>query len=242
MSLLFVEFVLLMRWWGRAIYRDRQIFQTYGLGWNLPNLQDFLRGLGWGLASLTLMFLLQGGLGWLRWQLPTGDFWRIALEGFVVAIGTGLAEELVFRGWILRELEHDYSASVALGANSLMFAILHFLKPLPEAIRTFPQFPGLVLLGLILVWMKRSTRSQRRTAVSLQTQAGRLGLPIGFHAGLVWGYYLLKVGELTRLTNRAPDWLTGIDGNPLAGLIGLFFLTGLALYWRQANVRLKKMG
>lgn len=229
MSLLFVEFVLLMRWWGKAIYGNSRIFQTYGLVWNLPSIQDFLRGLGWGLVSLTLMFLLQGGLGWLRWQLPSHEFWRIALEGLAVGIGTGLAEEMVFRGWILRELEQDYRLPVALWANSLVFAILHFLKPLPEVIRTFPQLPGLVLLGLILVWMKRS-------------HSGRLGLPIGFHASLVWGYYLLKVGKLTDLTNRAPEWLTGIDGNPLAGLVGIIFLTGLALYWRQTNMRLKKLG
>lgn len=241
MGLLFIEFVLLMRWWGSIVYREPQIFQTYGLVWNLPNLRDFLRGWGWGLACLTLMFLLQGSLGWLYWQLPTAEFLRIALEGLLVAIGTGLAEELVFRGWILRELEYDYSPSVALWANSLVFAILHFIKPLPEAIRTFPQFPGLVLLGLILVWMKRSTRSQRRTSVSLKTQPGRLGRPIGFHAGLIWGYYLLKVGELTRLTNRAPEWLTGIDGNPLAGLVGVTLLAGLAIYWRRRN-RKSKLG
>lgn len=240
MSLLSIEFVLLMRWWGKAVYHDSQIFQTYGLVGNLPNLQDFLRGLGWGLASLTLMFLLQGGLGWVRWQLPTGEFGRVGLEGVAVGLATGLVEEIVFRGWILRELEHDYRSPISLTANSLIFALLHFLKPLSEVIRTFPQFPGLVLLGLILVWMKRSTRTQRRTAVSLQTQSGRLGLPIGFHTGLVGGYYLLKVGKLIESTNQAPDWLTGIDGNPLAGLMGLIFLAGLALYWRKVSVQLKK--
>lgn len=228
MSLLFVEFVLLMRWWGKVIYWQQQIFQTYGLVWTLPNFRDFLRGLAWGLASLTILFLLQGELGWLRWQMPSGEFGRIAIEGLAVGMGTGLAEETVFRGWILRELEQDYRLPVALWANSLIFAILHFLKPLPEVIRTFPQFPGLVLLGLILVWMKR--------------RSGRLGLPIGFHAGLVWGYYLLKVGKLTELTNQAPEWMTGIDGNPLAGLVGLVLLMGLALYWRRATTKPRKVG
>jgi uncharacterized protein len=90
---------------------------------------------------------------------------------------------------------------------------------------------------LILVWMKRTTRSQRRTAVRLTTHTGRLWLPIGFHAGLVWSYYLLKVGELVQLTNRVPEWVTGIDGNPLAGVMGLLFLTGLAVYWRQRSAK-----
>jgi uncharacterized protein len=234
MGLLFVGFVLLIRHWGRWLHGDAQILQTYGLVWNAPNGRDCLTGLGLGLAAVLLLFGFQGLVGWLTWQAPQGfQFGRVLLEGLLVGLGVGLAEELVFRGWILDELERDYNPQVALGASSLLFAVLHFLKPLPEAIRSFPQFPGLVLLGLILVWMKRLTRSQRRTSVSLTTQPGRLGLPIGFHAGLVWGYYLVQVGKLTLATGSAPAWVTGIDGNPLAGAAGLFLLSGLAFYWRR---------
>lgn len=237
MLLLFVEFVVLMRWWGRQVRNDPQILQTYGLVFNQQAFRELLYGFSWGIVSLLLMFLLQGGLGWLSWQGPSTSIGRVAVEGLLVAIGVGLAEELVFRGWILDELQRDYSLQVGLWANSLIFATLHFVKPLPEIVRTFPQFPGLVLLGLALVWMKRSTRYQRRTAVRLTTHSGRLGLPIGLHAGFVWGYYLLKVGGLVRLTGRAPEWVTGIDGNPLAGLVGLLFLTGLAGYWHRRSKR-----
>jgi uncharacterized protein len=237
MGLLFVEFVLLTRWWGNRVYSDRQIFQTYGLVPNRQNGRELLQGLGLGLLSLLVMFLLQAIPGWLVWQAPAPNFWRIALEGLLVAIGVGLAEELVFRGWILEELQRDYSPAVAAWATSLLFAVLHFIRPLPEVIRTFPQFPGLILLGLILVWMKQSTRQQYRTAVRLRQHSGRLGWPIGFHIGLVWGYYLLKVGELTQLTGRAPVWVTGIDNNPLAGVVGLLLLSGLAFYWRWRRLQ-----
>jgi hypothetical protein len=117
--------------------------------------------------------------------------------------------------------------------------VLHFIKPLPEVIRTFPQFPGLVLLGLALVWAKRSTRRQLRlTGVQHQ---GRLGLPIGLHAGLVWGYYMIHVGQLARYSGQVPQWLTGIDQNPLAGGAGLVFLMLLAAYmrWRSHTMSLK---
>ncbi|WP_225931146.1 CPBP family intramembrane glutamic endopeptidase [Leptolyngbya sp. 7M] len=237
MMVLFVEFLLLVRWWGRQIHHERQVFQTYGLTLNRISLVEGLQGLGWGTASLLLLFLVQSLVGWVSWRPPQVSFGQIILEGLLVALGVGLAEELVFRGWILDELQRDYSPGVALWANSGVFAALHFIKPLPEIIRTFPQFPGLVLLGAILVWMKRSTRSQQRTAVKLITHNGRLGLPIGFHAGLVWGYYLLKVGGLVTLTNRVPAWVTGIDENPLAGLVGLLFLASLAIYWRRRSAK-----
>jgi len=50
---------------------------------------------------------------------------------------------------------------------------------------------------------------------------------MGIHSGLVWGYYLLKVGGLIIPHKNLSPWLTGIDGNPLAGLLGL---GGLSLW------------
>jgi uncharacterized protein len=237
MLLLFVGFVTLMRWWGQQLYHDSQIFQTFGLNLSQLARKEALTGFGLGIASLLLLLVIQGLLGWLNWQVPSLTLALVALEGLLVGLGIAFAEELVFRGWILTELERDYRPQVALWANSLIFATLHFIKPIPEIIRTLPQFPGLVLLGLILVWMKRSTQAQRRTSNSLTMRSGRLGLPIGFHAGLVWSYYLIDVGNLTRLTQRVPEWVTGIDGNPLAGVIGLVFLGGWAVYWHRRTRR-----
>jgi uncharacterized protein len=63
----------------------------------------------------------------------------------------------------------------------------------------------------------------------------RLGLSIGFHAG----YYIINVGELVRYSGSVPDWVTGINGNPLAGAIGLLFLGTLALGMRQMSEQSK---
>jgi len=93
-------------------------------------------------------------------------------------------------------------------------------------LRTWPQFPGLLLLGLILIWGKRRCQN-------------RLGLSIGLHAGLVWGYYIINIGELVRYSGSVPDWVTGINGNPLAGAIGLLFLSVLAVGMRQMSQRSK---
>ncbi|WAL62728.1 CPBP family intramembrane glutamic endopeptidase [Thermocoleostomius sinensis] len=215
MSLLFVGFLLGIRQWGRRVHKDPRIFQTYGLVWTLQNGRELSAGLGLGLGSLFGLFLVQGWLDWIAWQPISIGLERVVLEGLLTGLGTGFAEELVFRGWILDELERDYGPKGALWINSLLFALLHFLKPIPEIIRTFPQFPGLVLLGLALAWAKRLTQ-------------GRLGLPIGLHAGLVWGYYIVHVGALATYTQTVPEWITGIDQNPLAGLVGLALLSGLA--------------
>lgn len=229
MSVLLIEFLVWVQIWGRKVHRNTRILHTYGLVRSSQNGLELLLGLAIGLLSLGFMFGVQGGLGWVAWQpIALVPFLKITLEGLLTGFGTGLAEELVFRGWILDELERDYSNSVSLWASSLTFACLHFIKPVSEIIRTFPQFPGLVLLGLALVWAKRSTRHSAYPG-------GRLGLPIGLHAGLVWGYYLIAVGQLVTYPHQVPEWVTGIDQNPLSGIVGLIVLSSIAgaMYWQS---------
>ena len=71
-----------------------------------------------------------------------------------------------------------------------------------------------------------------------EASKNRLGLS-GLHAGLVWGYYIINVGELVRYSGSVPDWVTGINGNPLAGAIGLLFLSVLAVGMRQMSEQSK---
>jgi uncharacterized protein len=233
MPLLFVEFLLLIRLWGRWVHQDGRVFKSYGLSGSKQNGKECLVGLGLGFFSLMLLFVVQDWLGWLAWKPPTQPLIVLIVVGLLVGLGTGFAEELVFRGWILDELQRDFTPRTALWGSSLFFAILHFIKPLPEVMRTSPQFFGLVLLGLALVWAKQSTRSLVWSASSLCHHQGRLGLPIGLHGGLVFGYYIINVGNLVEYTGRVPTWITGLNNNPLAGCIGLIFLGVIALYMRQ---------
>ncbi|MEO0409088.1 MAG: type II CAAX endopeptidase family protein [Cyanobacteria bacterium P01_A01_bin.135] len=218
MAVLFLAFIFLLRFWSRTLYQAR-LRDRYGLTGGNGNGRELAVGLGAGAASLALLFGLMALLGWTRWRWPGLGIGLTALEGLLVALGVGLAEELVFRGWLWGELKEDYSANTALWGSSLTFAALHFIKPLPEMLRTAPQFPGLLLLGLLLVWARRRCR-------------GRLGMAVGIHAGLVWGYYLAQVGGLVA-PRSGPQWLTGVDGNPLAGGLGLLFLLGLGLWVRR---------
>ena len=130
------------------------------------------------------------------------------------AIAIVTAEELLFRGWLLDELQRDYGKKICIWVTAIAYAIAHFLKPIEEVIRTAVTFPALVLLGIALVLAKYK-------------HGDRLGICIGIHGGLVWGYYIVDVGQLIEYSDRVPVWVTGIDGNPIAGVMGLVFLAGL---------------
>lgn len=220
MGLLFGGFLLLLRWWGKNVYGRSHLLRQYGLVRSRHNGLDLLKGLSIGLLFTFSLFVVEGLLGWIAFQTPQAVLPKVILEGFVSALGIGFAEELVFRGWVLDELQRDYTLKTSLWADALIFAVLHFLKPLSEIVRTLPTFPALVLLGLTLVWAKRSS-------------GGRLGLSMGLHAGLVWGYYILNVGQLVQYSKTVSPWITGVDNNPIAGVMGLLFLGTLAFWMRK---------
>lgn len=213
--------MLLVRLWGKYVYHQPFLLRSYGLTKSRQNGIELLLGLGSGIITVLCLYLVEGWLGWLLWQQPNIFLPRLIIEGLIVSLAYGLAEELLFRGWLLDELQRDYRCRVAQGADALVYAMLHFIKPLPEIIRTLPQFPALVLLGLTLVYAKR-------------IGGDRLGLPIGLHAGLVWGYYIINVGQVIQYSGRVPSWITGVDRNPLAGVMGLLFLSAIAFAMSRA--------
>ncbi len=215
--LLYAEFIVLVRLWGRYVYGQPDLLKRYGLVRTRRNGIHLLTGLAIGLTSLFLMFAVQSVFGWVFWLPPQPSLPHIILEGSLTGLGIGFAEELLFRGWLLDELQRDYSSKKAMWICAIVFALLH-------APRSILQVPALILLGLALVLAKRASR-------------GRLGLSIGLHGGLVWGYYIINVGHLIKDSKQVPDWFTGIGGNPLASLTGMVALGAIALGMKVAASR-----
>lgn len=215
LGLLYSLFILLLRQWGQQVHRQKQPLKFYGLEFNREFGQIAVWGWCLGLGLIGILFGSQWSLGWVALQGFSEDFLKIVLEGLIVGLGVGFAEELFFRGWLQQELELDYQPNLAVLSQALVFAGLHFIRPFDVILATAPQFLGLVLLGCSLGWAK-------------QAWGGRLGITMGLHGGLVTGYYWLNVGGVFKPSLTIPEWLTGVGGNPLAGVLGLALLVLLA--------------
>ncbi|MDM7327132.1 MAG: type II CAAX endopeptidase family protein [Thermosynechococcus sp. Uc] len=224
MGLLYLIFIFLLRVWGRRVHQQRSPLGFYGLrgGWIFG--RDALGGWFAGVFLVALLFLIEGLLGWVMWQGLPDRFGLLLLNGVLTGVAVGFAEELLFRGWLLQELELEYQPWFALLLNGLIFAALHYLHPLEVILATWPQFFGLALLGWIL-------------GLGKWVFGGRLGFPMGLHGGLVWAYFGVNVGKLVSYTGVAPEWLTGVNGNPIAGLMGvcILILVALGLSYRVAT-------
>ena len=222
---LFAIFAMGMPFWGRRIHHLKKPWQALGFCGGLRWWQHWCLAFGVGAAGVVLLYTLQVALGWGGWVFPVGSKLLVnLLEGFGVGVGVGIAEELVFRGWLLFELEQDYGPAIALWTSALLFAMAHYTRPLSVILETWPQFVGLFLLGLTLVWARRITLKLRQST----TRRTMLGAAAGLHAGLVWAYYQVDTNDLIVATEAVPDWVTGMGGNPLAGLLGLGLLGAIA--------------
>ncbi len=204
-------------------------FSTYGLEirpglLGNPGLLGAV-GLGWlvGVLGLVGVFAVQIGLGWMQWQLPAampetpgqnaplksvyGSSIQL-LSTLALGLWVSGTEELVFRGFVVTQLQQDYVPWVAAAIASLTFALLHLLW---EGRDNVPQLPGLWLMGMVLV-------------LARWVNGGDLGLAIGLHSGWIWAIANLEAAQLLIPTGRASEWLTGLGGKPLAGVMGILFL------------------
>jgi len=153
LGLAYSLFIVVLRGWGTIVTQRSCPLEHYGL--TLKTLpKPWLQGWSVGVSIVLALYCLQAILGWITWTTPKPNLPQIALEGFGIALGIGIAEELFFRGWLLAELQQDYGYPTAAIVSSSLFALLHFLKPWAEILRTLPQFPGLLLLGLIFAHAK----------------------------------------------------------------------------------------
>ncbi|HBB30461.1 MAG TPA: CPBP family intramembrane metalloprotease domain-containing protein [Cyanobacteria bacterium UBA8803] len=197
--------------WG-ATWVDRVSFSDYGLAWEFKLWQSLGLGLVLGILSLAIVFALEWAIGWVEWQ---GTNWQRLLKVWLPVLGLGLlvgiAEELIFRGFLVNELQQDYSIAVAAAISSVIFALLHLIW---EQQDTLPQLPGLWLMGMVLV-------------LARLVDGGSLGLPWGLHAGWIWGLTCLESAQLISYTGKGPIWMTGWRENPLAGVAGFVCLLGV---------------
>lgn len=196
--------------WG-ASRVEKVPFSRYGLALNSQILSALGLGLGLAILGLIVLFSIERGLSWIQWNPWPKNFVQCVLfPTLLLALWISTTEELIFRGFLLNQLQTDFSMWEAAIISSGIFAGLHLVWEVQE---TLPQLPGLGLMGLILV-------------LAWWVDEGNLGLAIGLHAGWIWGITCVDTAGLINYTQTAPEWITGLARKPLAGVMGIVLLLG----------------
>jgi membrane protease YdiL (CAAX protease family) len=232
---------------GRLL--DRRPFSAFGFhlgaGWWL----DLLFGMVLGALLITILFLVELGLGWVR---VTGTFETYRTNApFVIYmllpvatfLCVGISEETVFRGYQLKNAAEglNHPALGPRGAillawvlSSVFFAVLHADNPNATPISTL----NIVLAGLMLGFG--------------YVLSGELAIPIGLHItwnffqGAVYGFPVSGTGAFgpTILTTEqgGPELWTGGSFGPEGGLLvpGIMLL-GMSLVALWTHLRTGKV-
>ena len=240
--------LLSVRLAGRFL--DRRPFADFGFhldgGWWL----DFLFGMALGALLMTAVFLTELGLGWVTVTgafeslVPGAPFWLGILVPAALFLCVGVYEELVSRGYQLRNAAEGLNLPgvgprnavlLAWVLSSALFGYLHATNPNATLLSTV----NVALAGLMLG--------------AGYVLTGELAIPIGVHItwnffqGAVYGFPVsgLMVGGATFLSldQGGPDLWTGGPFGPEGGLLGpCAMLSGLILITLWVLLRRGRVG
>jgi len=218
----FLVFLSLLPNWVRLRWGNDNCFFALGLNDSVKtySFKYFMRGFS---LSLGLLFCVVIPLLLSSWGTWTGSLNSgVLINAFFLVFVIGLAEELIFRGWLLVEMNQLFGPRLGLIIHTAIFSLVHARTTL-DLWGLFGLLIGLFLLGIVLALMRKIDK-------------GSLWGCVGLHGGLVGGWFLISAG-LIEVSPEIPGWLFGPGGsslNPLGGLLSIFVL--IFILWRQRTL------
>lgn len=175
--------------------------------------RDTLAGLLITILQLGLLFLALTLAGWLHWGAGAQAAVRSpgAWIGYLLFLGIGFfiqsgAEEVVCRGYLLRNLQQGAGVVAALVVTSLLFGVAHGLNPGAGWL----AFANIVLIGLLygLVVLRFSLWAAVIAHASWNFLLGILGVPVSG----------IRIAALLETELSGPRHWTGGEFGPEASL------------------------
>jgi hypothetical protein len=250
---IFTLLILLVTFWLAARWLDKRRFIDYGFHFTNRWWRDLGFGMFLGVFLMSLIFFAEWAAGWVVVQPftllpePFGISWVILLSYLLAFTAVGITEEMLFRGYQLRNLAEGLNnrwwgpQGALLAAyliTSFTFSSAHLFNPHASWISTL----NLILAGLFLGLGYVLT--------------GELAIPIGLHItwnffqGPVFGFPVsgISISEsLIKIHQGGPSLWTGATFGPEAGLVGILamilggLLTVLFLRLTRGSIQLQSI-
>ena len=226
----FFLFIFLMPKWFDLRWQIRNSWSTLGLNNKtiLNNILSFSQGIIFALILLILILIPLLKSNYIVWLGGLSS--EIILNGILLTLGIGFAEEIIFRGWLLEDLKLQFGIKVALISQSIVFSLVHIGFKIPFW-NTLGTLIGLFTLGILC------------SMIRIKDEGSLFGA-IGLHGGLVGIWFVLNNG-LINISKEAPSWLVGFgtpNTNPLGGFYGIsLLLISCILYFLKFKNQIFKL-
>lgn len=230
--------------WLAGHFIDRRRFREFGFHWSRQWWLDFGFGMALGVIILGTIFLIEWGLGWVTISgVFSPGYGAHSFLGAIwipvfLFIAVGIYEELLFRGYFLRNLAEGLkwrgigprlAIVLAWTLSSIYFGYAHFGNPNATILSSANLAAAGLFLGLGYIL------------------TGELAISIGLHItwnlfeGNVFGFPVSgsRFGPtFIAIRQGGPTLWTGGAFGPEAGLLCLIvilFGSGLTLLWVRAH-------
>jgi membrane protease YdiL (CAAX protease family) len=242
--------IVLLATWLCARLLDHRPLDAFGLHVSSRWWADLGVGLAIGVVLMTGIFVFELEAGWLtivdrNVGPPERSFWLALCEPLAAFVAVGFYEELMSRGYHLRNLAEGLHGKwlgargallVATLGSASVFGLMHAGNDNATAISSFNVGLAGIMLALGLLW------------------TGELALPIGLHIswnfcqGNVFGFPVSGNPMATRVfavAQGGDPLLTGGAFGPEAGVVGLVAMVigaGLIAAWvrlSRGEIRLR---
>ena len=238
-------------YWVASRWLDRRPFRDFGFHLNSNWWADFGFGLLLGAILMAVIFIIELSAGWITITgtvqsfAANSNFWIGILASLVTFICVGIYEEMLSRGYHLRNIAEGFNfgkigprGALLIGylISSSIFGLLHLGNPNANWISTVNIIAAGLFIGLGYVLTRE------------------LAMPIGVH--MTWNFFQGNVfgfpvsgmttgASFIAIEQGGPELLTGGAFGPEAGIIGLVamalgaLLTVLWVRWRYGKAVLQ---
>lgn len=210
--------------WLFMKYLDKERFMKVGFD-TKNRLQEFLVGIGIGAFIMTVGYLLLLFLGEINFERVIFDFKEIIISIFLFII-VAVMEELLMRGYILKNLMISFNKYVALIISSVLFSLMHAFNPNIDLFSLTNIFLAGILLGISYIHTKNLW-----FPIALHLSWNLFQTIFGFNVSGQKNYSLIEFGITENNLLNGGEF--GFEGSILSLIAMLITIVGIEIYYRR---------
>lgn len=229
-QILIVQFFQLMGsllvFWIFMKYIDKEPFIK--LGFHTQNrLKEFIAGILIGLVAMSLGYFILIYLEEIFFIKINFEFKELLFSILIFTI-ISLAEEILIRGYVLKNLMNSFNKYIALVISSILFSLMHLFNPHINFFSLFDLFLAGIVLGLSYIYTKNLW-----FPIAMHLSWNLFQALFGFNVSGQEIYSIIEFGMIEKNSWNGGDF--GLEGSYLSIIAELIIIIGIGLYYHRNN-------